>query len=152
MYAPNLTDGELAAVIRELATEVATQDNRGTSFPCFTVQEKEEIVGVDCDYNPNVDYRYLEEGDEVEPADEAESELWSEGEFGERDIEGLYVATRWQNVAFFLTQKGADEFIAQNHHNHGTLRVYVASGHRSVEWQLLSEFFTRFGTKGEVPA
>lgn len=149
MYAPNLTDGELVAMIRALATEVATQDHRATSFPCFIVQTKEAVRGVDPELHPDNTHHYVEDGNEVEPEDEAEAARWSEGDYGDREIEECYSTTRWQNAAMFFTQKGADEYVEQHKHNLGPTRVYCSSGHRNTEWQLLCEFLERYGV---VPA
>ena len=151
MYAPNLTDGELASIIRELAVEVATQDHRATAFCCFTVQEKVVIEGVDPEYVHDNTHHYLEDGEIVEPKDDTESSNWAMGDFGGRVIESMYSAAYWQNIAMCFTQKDADAYIATHQHNLGECRVYCASGHRNHEWQLLTEFLTRYGKTGQVP-
>lgn len=152
MYAPNLTDAALAAAVRALAVEVATQDHRATSFCCFIVQEKVEIMGANPDYHGDLELHYIEDQERVHPADKAEELRWSEGDYGDRDIEAVNVLEYWQNVAMCFTQKGADEYIAEHKHNLGETRVYCSSGHRNHEWQLLTEFLERYGKTGSVPA
>jgi hypothetical protein len=47
------------------------------------------------------------------------------------------VRGRWENRQPFLTLKAAEAFRASEAHNHGETRVYVESGCRNPEWQLI---------------
>jgi len=59
----------------------------------------------------------------------------------EHCIEDVPCGYIWHPVEFFLTIKGAEEYIKCNQHNHGKLRRYIACfGRRNYEMrELLNE-------------
>lgn len=127
--------------LQELRKEYAIQDNRITAYPIYvTVQELicvgviEDGYSVNCPYGDGktiTKYR-LECGDCESPEFDSEEELikyykeeidW--GEVKNRDIQEYQLGYIWHPVEFFLTIKGAKEYMKLNAHNHGKLRTYV---------------------------
>jgi len=128
--------------IEELKKEYVTQDNRATAFPIYvTVQELYCIGVMDDGYSVNCPYgdgetiqKYrLADGDCDAPEFSSEEELikyykdqTDYGEVKDRDIQAYKLGYIWHPVEFFLTIKGAEEYIKVNQHNHGKLRTYVS--------------------------
>jgi len=126
--------------IEELKQEYATQDNRATAYPIYvTVQELISIGVMAEGYSVNCPYgdgktivKYIHpdlEGDFATSHDlrESLSEIY-EGNELEKEIqneEEINVGYIWTPVEFFLTIKGAEEYMKCNKHNHGKLRTYV---------------------------
>jgi hypothetical protein len=46
---------------------------------------------------------------------------------------------KWEFVTACLTQKGCEDFIKADGHNYKRTRIYVASGYRNEEWQLIRD-------------
>ena len=88
-------------------------NNRITAFPIYvTVQEKFCIGVIADDYSaicPYVD-------------GETRHERRSDANDGEKEVKMGYI---WIDREFFLTIKGAEEYMEANAHNHGKLRTYV---------------------------
>jgi len=131
--------------VEELKKEYATQDNRATAYPIYVTVQELHCVGVMADghaascphgddetrieyTHPDLEGEYeseeelikaLEElyGDEDEDKDKINSET--------SNIEALTMGYIWVDVEFFLTIKGAEEYMKANAHNHGKLRTYV---------------------------
>lgn len=133
--------------LEQLKKEYAEQDNRATAYPIYvTVQELicigliEDGYSVNCPYGDGetlVKYR-LCDGDCEAPEFSNSEELkkYYEEELGEKkikdsDIQEYNLGYIWHPVEFFLTLKGAEEYIAANRHNHGKLRTYV----HHFEWR-----------------
>ena len=124
-------------MLEELKKEYATQDNRGTAYPIYvTVQELVCIGVMDSDYSVNCPYgdgenKIVYKTDFMEGSFDTKQEL-SEAhreETGEEidlnEIEELNCGYIWTDREFFLTIKGAEEYMKANAHNHGKLRTYV---------------------------
>ena len=123
--------------LEELKKEYATQDNRATAYPIYvTVQELVCIGIMDDNYSvicPYGDgemrkvYRLpLMEGEFDTKEELAEAHLEDTGEsVNSDDIEELNCGYVWVDREFFLTIKGAEEYMKANAHNHGKLRTYV---------------------------
>jgi hypothetical protein len=67
--------------------------------------------------------------DSLEEAKESLKEQYKDDEEGYRkavdNIQEINVGYIWHPVEFFLTIKGAEEYMKANAHNHGKLRTYV---------------------------
>lgn len=129
--------------LEELKEEYKKQDNRGTAYP-FYVQVQELIcVGVmhDCCpdvrqgetriefRHPDLDYGYCSEDKQAlidaireychdEPRETFEQMV--------EEIEEYTIGYIWYPVEFFLTIKGAEQYMKDNKHNHGKLRTYIS--------------------------
>ncbi len=127
--------------LEELKKEYATQDNRFTAYPIYVTVQELFCVGVIQDgysvHCPTGDgetltkYR-LNDGDCEAPEFDSEEELIkyykkndTEHIVGYNDIQEYQLGYIWIDVEFFLTIKGAEEYMKANAHNHGKLRTYV---------------------------
>ena len=124
--------------LEALGKEYATQDNRCTAYPTYVTVQELTCIGVMAD-------GYSVAGDgvnktewkhsELEGSYDSEKEIFDalEEYFGYNNrskdecanVEELNVGYVWQDVEFFLTIKGAEEYMKANAHNHGKLRTYV---------------------------
>ena len=105
--------------IEELKKEYAEQDNRYTAYPIYvTVQELVPVgviaEGYDIINDGTIKYEHNCEG--------CDKSCDPESEHCEKDVPVGYI---WKDVEFFLTIKGANEYMEANKHNHGELRNYV---------------------------
>lgn len=100
--------------IEALKKEYAKQDNRSTAFPIFVTVQELVCVGVIADgYSVHCPYGDGEE--RIETVDEDDPER-------KRKLNMGYI---WVDREWFLTIKGAKEYMKANAHNHGKLRTYV---------------------------
>ncbi|MFA7706630.1 MAG: hypothetical protein WCX91_05980 [Candidatus Omnitrophota bacterium] len=128
--------------LEELKLEYAGQDNRCTAFPIYVTVQELFCVGVMMDgYTANcphgdgetkTEYRINNDGDpDVCETREQAIDLLKEQFEGKEleeaieNIEELNVGYIWIDVEFFLTIKGAEEYMKANAHNHEKLRTYV---------------------------
>lgn len=122
--------------IEELKKEYSSQDNRCTAYPIYVTVQEKHCVGVLKDgYSANCPYgddeikmKYTYDGyegtfDSIEDVKGAVEE--NDEEFDESYLEEYTVGYIWVPVEFFLTIKGAEEYIKANQHNHNELRTYV---------------------------
>jgi len=128
----------------DLRLEYETQDNRMTAYPIYVMVQELVSIGVIADgYSVNCPY-----GDGVMKQEHncecCDGDCDDDREHCEEDMQVGYI---WHPVEFFLTIKGAEEYMKANKHNHGKLRTYV--GHferRNFEMrQLLDDL--KFKTK-----
>ena len=125
--------------IEELKREYASQDNRSTAYPIYVVVEELKAIGIIADgYSvigdgeTKTEYLINNDGDPdvCDTREQAIDLLKEEFEGAELEeaiskIEEFNVGYLWVPVEFFLTIKGAEEYIKANSHNHGKLRTYV---------------------------
>jgi len=132
--------------LEELKKEYATQDNRGTAYPIYVTVQELRFVGVlgdgysaSCPYGDGVtktEYviNHDDDPDAFNSQEEAEASLKEQySEDDEKDklkeaianIQEINCGYIWHPVEFFLTIKGAKEYMKANKHNHGKLRTYV---------------------------
>lgn len=132
--------------IEELKTEYATQDNRATAYPIYvTIQEQVSIgviadgYSVSCPYGDGetkLKYKHADYEDEYDNEEELLDLIWEdcEDEYCDKyeylnkkkkEIEEINIGYIWHPVEFFLTIKGAEEYMKSNAHNHGKLRTYI---------------------------
>lgn len=127
--------------IENLKQEYATQDNRATAYPIYVTVQELVCIGVMADgYSMagdginKTEYRINNDGDpDICETKEQAMELLKE-QFQDdpvslaeaiENIEELNVGYLWVDVEFFLTIKGAEEYMKANAHNHNELRTYV---------------------------
>lgn len=120
-----------------------TQDNRGTDQPLFIVQQKTRIYGLRDDYAESFTWIDMEDCEEVDAETVAGlEELHSMGK--SIDDPGIYrVGYRddWQYVTACFTEKGCQDYINANRHNHsGELRIYADGSFRNREFQDIRSF------------
>lgn len=126
--------------LEELKKEYATQDNRMTAYPIYVTVQELVCIGVMADgYSVNCPYgdgktvtRYrFSDGDCDSPDCESKEELLKEAKENgwenpeNEEIMEYQVGYIWHPVEFFLTIKGAEQYMKANAHNHGELRTYV---------------------------
>ena len=125
--------------LKELKEEYETQDNRSTAYPIFvTVQERhcvgvlEENHSVSCPYGDGkTKYVYTHEDldedyDSEEECFKALKEWVGDTESYDRsDIKEQCLGYIWVDKEWFLTVKGAEEYINCDKHNLGETRSYV---------------------------
>lgn len=130
--------------LEELKKEYLSQDNRATAFPIYVTVQELFCVGVMlegysaiCPYGDGetrTEYYIDGDGDRdaYETKEEAIESLKEQFEddpvsLGEavENIRELNIGYIWTPVEFFLTIKGAEEYMKANTHNHGKLRTYV---------------------------
>jgi hypothetical protein len=128
-------------IIEDLKKEYATQDNRATAYPIYVTVQELVCIGVmldgytiSGDGENKTEYRINNDGDPdvVDTKQEAIDLLTEQFEDDPQglaealeNIEELNVGYLWVDVEFFLTIKGAEEYMKCNAHNHGKLRTYV---------------------------
>ena len=130
--------------INDLRTDYAAQDNRMTAYPIYVTVQELVCIGVmadgysvNCPYGDGetkIEYQINADGDpdlynSLEDAKESLKEQYDDDEEGFKkaidDIRELNVGYIWTPVEFFLTIKGAEQYMRANAHNHGKLRTYV---------------------------
>ena len=133
--------GGVMIEIDDLIKEYVEQDNRSTAYPIYVSVQELHCVGVIADgYSANCPYgddvtivKYrLTDGDCDAPEFNSEEKLkkyYKEetdyGEVKDSEIQEYQLGYIWHPVEFFLTIKGAEEYMRANAHNHGKLRTYV---------------------------
>lgn len=137
---------EYDAPLQKLIKEYETQDNRCTAYPIYVTVQEQVSIGVMAEgYSVNCPFgdgetRRVYKHDAYEEYYENKQELldlcWEDCEdervhkdnyiyhFG-KEIEEIDVGYIWTPVEFFLTIKGAEQYMRTNSHNHGKLRTYV---------------------------
>lgn len=129
--------------IAELKKEYAEQGNRGTAYPIYVMVQEQVSIGVmaegysvNCPYGDGetkTEYMCNQESGDPDICDTREEAigLLEEELKGKElqeaidNIDEFNVGYIWHPVEFFLTIKGAEEYMRANKHNHGKLRTYV---------------------------
>ena len=126
--------------LEKLKKEYGTQDNRATAYPIYVSVQELICIGVMADgYSVRCPYGDGEnktifkhpdlegEFETVHDLREALSKDYEGNELEEKfnDEEEINLGYIWHTVEFFLTIKGAEEYMKANAHNHGELRTYV---------------------------
>lgn len=127
--------------LRAIGTLIATQDNRITDQPIFIVQQKVEYPA-DADYEHGCRIAWIDDGGEE--ADDETAEVLEQhhaAHGGEPDgWNRVFLASRWEFVTACFTNNGCEDYLKANGHNLREPRIYVESGFRNAEWQLLRAF------------
>jgi hypothetical protein len=125
--------------IKQLIKEYETQDNRCTAYPIYVSVQEWHCIGVMADgYSVNCPFgdgetltkHRMNDGDCEAPEFDSQEDLIKyykeQGmEIDEGNINEYQLGYIWTPVEFFLTIKGAEEYMKANAHNHGKLRTYV---------------------------
>lgn len=126
--------------LNQIKKEYLTQDNRYTAYPIFVTVQELHCIGVIADgYSVSCPYgdgetktKYTYDGlessyDSKEECFEAmQEELGISESDDEKDkIEELNLSYIWIDRQWFLTVKGAEEYINSNKHNLGKTRTFV---------------------------
>lgn len=125
-------------LLETLCHNLLTQDNAITSHPIFIVQEKRRVYGFDTDYSDEAVW-VDEEGIELSTADaELAEQRYELGDEGNPDT---WTRTAykdfWEFKTACFTRQGCEDYIAANRSHLFEPRIYVESGYRNHEWQLL---------------
>jgi len=120
--------------IEELKQEYATQNNRATAYPTYVIVQELVCIGIiaegcsECCPYGDGEIRLEHDCDDC-----GHYPCWDEDhgqeepDHCEYDVRCGYI---WHPVEFFLTIKGAEEYMKHDAHNHGRLRTYVHHFHR----------------------
>lgn len=141
--------------LEETSRLMRTQDNRGTQFPLFIIQEQKEVMtangrGDRTIYFNSEDqvsitadqYEELEEARDSDKTDEEVAELLEDvgmdslGEFEADDWERLEINDEYvfaDQAGFFFTEKACHDHIESNHYHYTKPRSYVISAWRNPE-------------------
>lgn len=130
-----------------IAHNLHTQDNRITANPIFVVQQRKRTAGFDADYAD----QYVWVDDSSEEVDEGKTKQLDRadesGRFDETNgYRKVWYRDEWVFVQPFFTERGAQDYIAVNGHNLTEPRIYVESGYRNTEWQLVREHLMSLAT------
>lgn len=132
--------------ITEIGRLLRTQDNRASDAPIFIVEEKRRFYGLDPAYAGEIVWIDAE-GDEAAPEKHASLEAaWDEDGEEPEDWNRTAYKDEWHFVTACLTEKGCQDYIARNGHNHrGELRTYAAGSYRNEEWRSVRSFLLSLG-------
>lgn len=111
--------------LKKLKDEYETQDNRCTSYPIYVAVQELKCIGVAADgYSYGDDSEVIEEFPECDTCDSWVGDC-AEDQEKKCVLDKIPMLYLWTTVEFFLTLKGAEEYMKTNAHNHGKLRTYV---------------------------
>lgn len=124
-----------------ISTLLKTQDNRITSHPMYCVQSLLKISGMDTDYAKDIVWLDTEESSEVDPTQSRvlEDEYQDTGDVPEGYIRTGYVEI-WEDVTYFFTNEAAEQYILDHAYDLNKPMVYVKSGYRNSEFQLIRRY------------
>lgn len=137
--------------IRDIAQDVATQDNAITELPIFIVRQKRRTYGIDDHYTD--DFVWMSDGAEPHEADPETAARLDElsktsdyvdeiilGEDGEETTwKKVGYRDHWEFVTACFTRRGCADYLRINGHNLTNPEIYVASGYRNDEWKTMRE-------------
>ncbi len=128
--------------LNELREEYGSQDNRATAYPIYVSVQEQVSIGViadgysvNCPYGDGekrTKYTHSELEDTYDSVDDILECFDPDMEYSEEDLEIIKDDIRvieigyiWHPVEFFLTIKGAEQYMKSSAHRHGKLRIYV---------------------------
>lgn len=137
--------------IENIKKEYEEQDTASTAYPVYVMVQELICVGVMasgysacCPYGDGeTNTEYVYEGDSeisFKSEEDLDKYIKENPEYKKSEFDEISVGYIWHPVEFFLTRKGAEEYMKANKHNHGKLRTYV--GHferRNFEMRELLE-------------
>jgi len=113
---------------KELKAKLLSQDNYATALPMYTVQQKRIIYGVSSEYTDKFIF-VNSDGDEVDENDDSGQKLG--------------IIEIWEFVTTFFTEDACQQYIKDNKHNLKEPRMFVDSGYRNAEWQLIRDLILK---------
>lgn len=143
--------------LRDIAANLASQDNRCTADPVFLVREKVRITGMDIDYSDNYiwvnsanDWDEVTDPQEIERLEDLEfrRDILSEDEAAEfSDYVKTSYQDYWRPVQPFFTEAAAEAYIrCSSHRHHGELSIFVDWAGRNPEWKAVRNFLLSLNT------
>lgn len=158
--------------LKETSRLMRTQDNRGTQYPLFIIQQEVETVTGDGRGDRTIywnggdqlsitaeQYEVLEDAEDKEEPDEAVLKVLEEvgldglSDFDPSDWERLEVKDEYvfaDNAGFFFTEKACHDHIESNKHHYNKPRSYVISAWRNHELQCTMRTILRI-TGDDIP-
>jgi hypothetical protein len=159
--------------LTEMSNLMRTQNNRGTQYPLFIIQEMQDIITGE-DRGDRVIYfnsgdqkditieqfEALEQAQEDDCSDEEIEQLLEEvgmdglGDFDSSEWERLEVKQEWvhrDDAGVFFTEKACNDHIAANSHHYRIVRSYVISAWRNPEMQEVMKMILKL-TGDEIPS
>jgi hypothetical protein len=140
---------EALAKLAPIGARIATQDNRCTSLPVFMVEQKRRIWGME----EGDDYEWLETGEWIAASDDEvedlEEHLLIYGE-EKKGFTRRYYTDIWEFCTACFTEQGCKDYLAANGHNLNEPRIYVHSGYRNSEWELIRDVIKQTAREGGV--
>jgi hypothetical protein len=143
--------------IKDIAQDVATQDNALTELPIFVVQQRRRTYGIESGYAD--DQVWMSNGDEPYEADAEtaakldelqKSDYDDEIILCEDDEETTWIRVgyrdHWEFVTACFTRRGCEDYLQINGHNLTNPQIYVASGYRNDEWKAMREHLKAYGS------
>ncbi len=133
-----------------IAHNLRTQDNRITANPIFMVQVKVSHLGTpdndDPHYWVNNDWERVDDDISklLDEAEESGLNEWVHPDEPDRKryLKGytkVHYVDVYQHHMPFFTEHGANEYLKINKHNLREPRIYVESGYRNAEWELVRQ-------------
>lgn len=126
-----------------MGKEILTQDNLATNLPIFYVQEKKRHYGLDTQWADDSNTVWLSsDGDELDEQEfkELEEQYEQTGDDFINECQRTAFIETWEFVQPFFTRKAAQKYIDGNKHNLKHPRIYVASGYRNHEWEVVRRY------------
>ncbi len=135
--------------LKKIGELIRTQDNRATDCPIFIVQEQRRDYGYNPDWSD--ESAWLDtHNDYNEASDDLAEHLDSlDGETPER-WQKVYYKDRWVFVTACFTEQACKDFIKEDGHNHGKLRIYAAGSYRNHEFRAVRDYLESLATP-ELP-
>lgn len=136
-----------AETLRTMGANIRTQYNAGTADPMFVVFQKKMVAGLESGYEDFWLWVSNDDGDYEEADAETAVVLKRLHDEGGPLVIGArtYKRTgcRWIDIfcAAFLTQKGAEDYLACNGHNLKQPFIYVHGMYRNAEMIAVRNFF-----------
>jgi len=129
--------------ILKIGKLLQTQDNHATAHPLFVVQKKCRDMGYESDYTDDYCWAFSD-GPDCVIADPDEvlrlEQLDSVGKITDEEWQKVYYIDRWDFVTACFTAQSCKEFIENNKHRYGELRMFVDTAHHNPEWKLIRDY------------
>lgn len=138
--------------IKEIAKNLATQDNRMTDRPIFVVQQKKRIYWLDPAFVGEENIVWMHDGDEYARGTDKfryYEKRYSEGHDIPSGWDRCAFQDEWVFVTACFTEQGCKDYIAVNGHNLKEPRIYAEGSYRNEEWRTVSQFLLDHNVKGE---
>lgn len=134
--------------IKDIARNLATQNNRATSDPIFVVERKRLIYGVDEDMAEAVVWVRMDEPYDHASPDKHEKleRKWARTSKNPKKWRRMGVVAVWEFVTACLTEQGCRDYLAANGHNLGETRIYAYSAYRNDEMIALRDYLLALET------
>lgn len=136
--------------IETIAERMRAQDNQCTADPMWVVYRKRKVV-TPRDYSDLYEW-YDHDG--CRESDERETAILDRMEARGRNTgswEKHYYQEVDEFVSVFFTDQAAKDFVAQNGHRYGSMRIFVDSGYRNPEWKEIRAWLAKQDIRYDAP-